>query len=161
MRLKPIPEAPNDLEVVERAQRAVPLVPGSEDDCCARLLRRIDLESRDEARTWLTFLRTLGLVEKGTNGFTRTRTDVERDPLASAFRERVFGAREVLDAMAAADGPLAPDGAFEAVEPAIPEWERNKNAWQRTWRERARRLLAWTALLGLAERVDGGYRPHR
>jgi len=64
MKFKFVPEAPADLGFVADAQRAVPLVPGREDDCCARLTRRLDLPSRDVARTWLTFLRALRLVEE-------------------------------------------------------------------------------------------------
>ncbi|PSP80140.1 hypothetical protein BRC81_02825 [Halobacteriales archaeon QS_1_68_20] len=159
MRLKPVPEPPGDLETVERAQRAVPLVPGTEDDCCARLEQRLDLDSRDTARTWLTFLRALGLVEEGTSGFTRTRAEIDRETLAESFRGGVFGAREVLDALAA-EGRLSPEEAFDRFEQHVPEWERHKGAgWQRTWRERVRRLLEWAVLLGLAERADGSYRP--
>lgn len=159
MRLKPVPEPPRDLEDVETARGAVPLVPGSEDDCCARLMERYGLQRRDEARTWLTFLRALGLVERGASGFTRTREEVEREALAEAFAEGVFGAREVLDVLAEAGEPLTPGEVFERFEPTIPEWERHKNAWRETWRERVRQLLEWAVLLGLVERVDEEYRP--
>jgi hypothetical protein len=160
MRLKPVPEPPAALSTVEDARRAVPLVPGTEDDCCARLLDRLALRSRDEARTWLTFLRALGLVEERDRGFVRTRDDADREALATAFREGVFGARELLDALADADDPLDVAAAFERFEPTVPRWERHKSgAWRTTWRERVARLLEWSVLLGLAERVDGTYRP--
>lgn len=157
MRLKPVPEPPDELDGVEEARRAVPLVPGSEDDCCARLMQRYGLDSRDEARTWLTFLRALGLVARGPSGFTRTREEMGREALAERFEEGVFGAREVLDALAEAGEPLDEEAVFERVEPAIPEWERHKNAWREAWRERVRRLLDWAVLLRLVERVDGEY----
>lgn len=160
MRLKPVPPAPEDRERLRRARRGVPLVPGSEADCCARLRGRLDLPTRDVARTWLTFLRALGLAEETSQGFARTREDLAEVALGEAFREGVFGAREALDALAAADEPLPPEAVFEDVEAVVPEWERHKDpAWRDTWHERVTRLLRWAALFGLAERTEGGYRP--
>jgi len=157
MRLKPVPPAPDDREVLREARRAVPLVPGSENDCCARIGRRLDLPGRDDARTWLTFLRALGLAEETSRGYARTRDDLEWDAVRAAFLDGVYAAREVVDAVAAADGPLAPEGAFERVADAVPRWERDRDpAWQETWRERVARLLAWGALLGLLGETDGG-----
>ena len=157
MRLKPIPEPPADLDGVERAQRAVPLVPGTEDDCCARLMQRYGLDDRQEARTWLTFLRAVGLVEKGGSGFTRTRTEVENETLADAFVEGVFGAREVLAVLEEADGPLDSAAVFEGAKSMVPQWERHRNNWEEMWHERVRRLLGWAVLLELAERMDEKY----
>jgi hypothetical protein len=160
MRLKPVPPVPEDLDRLWTARKAVPLVPGSEDDCCARLQRRMDLPGRDQARTWLTFLRALGLAEETAQGFARTREDVDTEALADRFREGVFAAREVLDALDAADEPLDVDAVFERVESVVPNWERHKDpAWEDTWRERVARILAWAVLLGLVEEADGEYRP--
>lgn len=177
-RFKPVPPAPDDLAAVAAAREAVPLVPGTEADCCGRIQSALGLPARDDARTWLTFLRALGLVRETDAGFVRVREgdagdgdagpasdgDVgaasDGDALAAAFRERVFGAREVLAALDDADGPLSADEAFEHVRGMVPEWERRRDpaGWEDRWRERVRRLLAWAALLGLAERADGGYR---
>lgn len=163
MKFKLVPEPPSDLSVVADVQRAVPLVPGSEDDCCARITQRTGIEPRDAARTWLTFLRALGLAEETTTGFARTRRDPDPEVLADAFRDRVFGADAVLDALADADGPLSAEETFERVADEVPTWERHKNpnSWQEVWRRRVERLLEWATLLGLAERVDGGYRAGR
>lgn len=171
MRLKPVPAPPVDatdgpgtdlLAFLETARLAVPLVPGSEDDCCARLMARVDeVASRDQARTWLTFLRALGLArETASGGFVRTDAPVNRGALADAFRERVFGARELLSILAAAaDEPVSAAEAFEAFEPTVPNWERHKDPgrWREVWRERVERLLDWAVLLGVAARRDGGY----
>lgn len=168
-RFKPVPPPPEDLGTVAAARRAVPLVPGTEADCCARIQSRLELPARDDARAWLTFLRALGLVRETRAGFARVRDDgepvagdgpLEEDVLAAAFRERVFGAREVLAALDAADGPASSEAVFERVRGAVPEWERRRDpsGWEDRWRERVRRLLAWAALLGLAERVGSGYR---
>lgn len=157
MRLKPVPQPPADLDGLRAARRAVPLVPGTEDDCCIRLQRRLDLPSRDEARRWLTFLRALGLAEETTTGYARTRSDFDSATVAASFREGVFAAREVLAVLADADEPLPADAAFERVEAVVPEWERQKDpTWRATWRDRVRRLLEWAVLFGLAQQ-DGGY----
>jgi len=156
VRVKPIPPPPDDLDAVRAAQRAVPLVPGSEADCCALLVERLDLRSRDVARTWLTFLRGLGLVAEGDRGFVRTRVEVDRERLAGGLLDGVFPARELLDALDA--GPVTGDAAFEAVEDAIPPWERAKDHdWRGTWRTRVSYLLDWLVMAGLAERVEGEY----
>jgi hypothetical protein len=159
MRLKSVPEPPASLSFVGDAQRAVPLVPGSEDDCCARLMRQTGVEPRDEARRWLTFLRALELVAEHDAGFARERVDPEQVALRDAFERRVFAAREVLDALRAADEPLDAEAVFEQVVDVVPQWERNKRpTWREDWQDRVDRLLGWAVLLGLAERVDGGYR---
>ncbi len=159
MRLKPVPEPPADLDAVADVQRALPLVPSSEDDCCARVVRRTSVAARDEANRWITFLRALELAAEHESGYTRERTDPDRAALAAAFREGVFGAREVLDALAAADEPLGPDAVLERVEGIVPRWERSKRRdWREEWTDRVERLLDWAVLLGLAERTDDGYR---
>ncbi|MFB6129649.1 MAG: hypothetical protein ABEJ28_02385 [Salinigranum sp.] len=165
MRFKPVPDPPDApdpsaaLDTVAAAQRAVPLVPGTQADCCGRLLRRCDFESRDVARTWLTFLRALELVEETDRGFRRLRVDPTLDRLRAAFGDRVFGAREVLDALAAAGDPLTLDDAFARVAARVPAWERHRNPrrWEGLWRDRTEAILGWLVSLGLAEEVDGGY----
>lgn len=158
---KLVPPAPEELTAVAGAQRAVPLVPDSEDDCCARLMRRCDFPSRDVARTWLTFLRALELVEETDSGFKRLRTDPTVDHLRSAFVERVYLAGPVFDALDAGDDPAAADvdGVFEAVRDAVPTWEHYKEPtrWEQLWRERTEHTLDWLVLLGLVDRTDGGY----
>lgn len=165
MRRKPLPPPPDDVAAVRAARDALPLVPGPEDDCCARLQRRLDLPGRDVAGAWLSLLVALGLADAHDGGFTRVRPDGGGgDPadaaLAAAFLDGVFGAREVRAALEAADGPLDAAGAAEATASVVPGWERAKHgpAWRDRWRDRTADLLGWLALLGLAERVDGGYR---
>ena len=160
MRFKLVPEPPADLDFVAEAQRGVPLVPGSEDDCCARLLNRTDLPSRDVARTWLTFLRALGLAEEGPSGFTRTRRDPDPDYLRERFREHVFGVPAVLEILDDADRPLSADEVFDEFRAEVPTWEhhKNPNSWETIWRERVGHVLDWCVLLDLTERDDGEYR---
>jgi len=162
---KPVPEPPESLERVEEARRAVPLVPDPRADCCARLQDRIEPGSRQDAEaqgasspvsltrqdaeTWLTFLRALELVERKQSGYARTRHDLDRDELAAAFRERVVGADAALDAAAGRSGDAAVEAAFEAVRESAPEWERRRHDdWEAVWRDRTERLLAWGALFG-------------
>jgi len=157
MRFKRIPEPPDSLDALADYRRAVPLVPGSENDCCARLQRRTDVATRDAARTWLAFLRALELVEETDSGYARTRADADPAALADAFRERVLGAQEALAALD--EGPTSADAVFEAVRPAVPQWERHRNpgTWEAEWRERVERLLGWAVLLGLVDRSERGY----
>ncbi|WP_313691335.1 hypothetical protein [Halorarum halobium] len=148
--------------VLAEMQAAVPLVPGSEDDCCARLMRRRDLPSRDVARTWLTFLRALGLAEETPSGFRRVRESASLADLRRAFIESVYGADVVAETLAQADSenPLRVEDAFDALRDRVPTWERNRtDDWESVWRERARRHLDWFVSLGLAERRGGGYVP--
>lgn len=159
MRLKPVPPAPESLATVGEMQDALPLVPGSEDDCCARLMRRTALDARDDARTWITFLRALELADEHDGGYARRRVDPDPDALADAFERRVFGARELLDALDAAGEPLSPVAAFERIEEIVPRWERDKRrTWREDWHDRVRRLLDWAVLLELAEETPDGYR---
>lgn len=156
-RFKLVPDAPACLDDVEEAQRAVPLVPGTEDDCCARLMRRLDFPSRDVARTWLTFLRALDLAEETASGFVRRQREPTPEHLRAALLDRVYGAREVLDTLG--PDPVDADTAFERFEERVPEWEQYKDpsGWRETWRERVGFLLDWLVLVDLATRRAGGY----
>ncbi|QZP37497.1 hypothetical protein [Halobaculum magnesiiphilum] len=174
MKFKLVPEAPEALGFVADAQAAVPLVPGSEDDCCARLMRRLGLRSRDVARTWLTFLRALDLAEETEDGFKRLRADPTPAYLREQFLTGVYGAGDVADALLAADAEgksdpdresdpdeangLAADEAFAVFVDRVPNWERYRtDDWESVWRERVERHLAWFVLLDLAERRGDAY----
>lgn len=153
MRVKLVPSPPDSLDTVDRARAAVPLVPGGEEDCCSRIMGRIDIPDRDEARIWLTFLRGLGLVEERPSGFVRTREEVD---LAAAFRTGVYGAEAVVDILATEPGPVTVDAVLEGF--TIPAWERHRHQDpQSVWRDRLRDLLDWLVLLGEASRSNGGY----
>lgn len=158
MKFKLVPEPPSTLDFVADAQRAVPLVPGSEDDCCARLMRRLDFESRDVARTWLTFLRAVELADETDDGsFVRRRTDPTEAHLRDAFHRRVYGASDVVALLD--DDPKTVAEVFEGFEDRVPVWEHHRAAenWRDVWTERVGRLLDWAVLLGFAVRRDGGY----
>lgn len=167
MRYKVVPE-PRGVAFLESARRAVPLVPDAVEDCCRRLTEATAISSRDAARDWLAFLEALELVEETPRGYRRRRNDLasggsdadaaDEAKLAVAFERRVFGAREVLDALES-HGPLTADGAFEHLRERVPRWERERRPdWKDTWRERTRRLLEWSVAFELAARADGRYR---
>jgi len=163
MQFKLIPEPPADLDRVREAQRAVPLVPGDENDCCARLQRRVGFPSRDVSRTWLTFLRGLDLAEETPSGFKRRSTEPTPEHVRSTLLANVMLAESALAALVAAgagdDGrPLDADDLFRRTREAVPTYERHKrpNEWESVWRDRADDLLGWLALLDLAEPVDDG-----
>lgn len=159
MKFKLVPAAPESLDTVADAQRAVPLVPGTEDDCCARLMRRVGFDSRDVARTWLTFLRALELAEETPSGFRRTDREPTRSNLRESFTSRVFAADAVLEVLGGAGEALDADEVFESVRDAVSAWERHRRPrqWEEDWRERVGHLLDWLVMLDLAEAVDGGY----
>jgi hypothetical protein len=158
VRFKVVPPAPDSLAALEAVHGAVPLVPDDEESCCARLVADAAVPSQDEAREWLTFLRALGLAEEGQRGFSRVRTDADRETLAAAFRENVYVAAEALEVLAAADDPVAAETVFERLRDRVPAWERQRDAeWREVWSERVERVLDWAVVFGLAERADGGY----
>lgn len=158
MRFKSIPPAPDSLTFLEEASQAVPLVPEPEESCCVRLASRLEPVNKDEARTWLAFLRALDLAEEGKLGYVRTGMPIEVAVLAEAFVARVFGVREVLSHLEEA-GPADVDQIFELVRSIVPNWERHRNpgTWESTWRDRTEALLDWAVLFGLVTEADGSF----
>lgn len=141
MRYKVVPPV-RSVAFLRDAAGTLPLVPGSVEDCCSRVRDGTAVTSRDEARAYLTFMQALGLVAEAERGFHRVRSPPDDAALAAAFRERVFGAREVLDAVA--EDPRSVDEAFTAISGEIPTWERDRHEdWEAEWRERTERLLGW------------------
>lgn len=160
MRRKPLPPPPADLATLREAHAAVPLVPGTEADCCARIEGRLDLASRDTAATWLDFLRGLGLAEAGPSGFSRVRGEPDAPGLAEAFLTGVLGAREARQELARATEPLDAEAVAARTRDLVTPWERQRHGpdWEAVWEERTADLLDWLVLLDLAERTDEGYR---
>lgn len=159
MRYKIVPE-PRGLDTLSAVHRAVPLVPERVEDCCVQVVDRTDVPARDDAREWITFLQALELAEETPRGFRRVRTDPETAELADAFRRRVYGAEELLTALDET-GPVTAGDAFDRLRPSIPEWEWDRHANPESeWRDRTRRLLAWSVEFGLATRnlADDGER---
>ena len=157
MRLKPVPDPPADLDALREYQRAVPLVPGDTDDCCARLRNRCDLPDRQTANDWLAFLRTLGLVEETLRGFVRADAEPTPDRVREGLRDGVLLVPEALAALreASPDDPLTPDDLFAATRDRVPRHDRARNPeWEAAWRDRAVRLLGWLALVDLAAPAD-------
>jgi hypothetical protein len=158
MRFKVAPE-PVDPDLLAAVHGAIPLVPGSVDDCCARILNRTEVGAREDAEAWLTFCRALGLATETDRGYERQRREYTDEAVADAFADRVFGVAELLDALDTADEPLSAEVAFDAIRDAVPTWERNRHGdWVAVWTERTRCLLDWGVVFGRTERVDDGYR---
>lgn len=157
MRYKVVP-AVRDRDFLETAQRAVPLVPGTVEDCCLRIVDETAAPARDAAREYLTFLQALELVEETPHGFRRRRVEFGAVDLGDAFERRVFGASELLDAVRDEES-LTVDEAFAAVRGRVPDWERDRHTdWEAEWRERTERLLAWSVVFGLATRDGDRFR---
>lgn len=158
MRYKIIPPA-RGLDTLFAVRDALPLVPGTENDCCSRIRDRTAVRSRADAREWLTFCQALGLAAETDRGYHRLREEPTEAELADRLVANVYPTRELLAALEDA-GPLAADETFEALRDRIPRWERSRSAdWAAEWRDRVSHLCEWCVLLGLAERTDGGYRP--
>ncbi len=155
MRYKVAPE-PRSVAFLRDVQSALPLVPGTVEDCCARIGDRTGLQSRDEARSYLTFVRALGLATETDRGYSRVRDGPADDELGERFREHVFGAQEVLEALAG--GARTAAECFEALRESVPRWERERHAdWEPEWRARTEHLLEWAVEFGLVYRQDGEY----
>jgi hypothetical protein len=173
MRFKIVPPAPEAartdamvaLDLLARARDAVPLVPRSEDDCCMRLVNAGVVAARDDASEWLTFARALGLVAETDRGYHRVQdapdptTPDGCEELAERYRDRVFGAEELLAALDAA-GDLTVEEAFDRFRDRIPNWERRRHTDPtEVWRDRVEHLLDWAVVFGLADWTGDGYRP--
>jgi len=157
MRFKPVPPC-RGVDFLADVQRALPLVPAGANDCCTRVSRRTDVPDEGAAREWLTFCRALGLAERTEEGFVRTDREPTPENLREPFLERVFGAREVLNALA--DSPKPESAVFEALESRVSGWERGRHAdWERTWNDRAANLLEWAVAFGLARKEGETYAP--
>lgn len=155
VRYKTAPPA-RSLGFLRTAQAAVPLVPDDEADCCGAIQRATDVRDREQARECLTFLQALGLVAETGRGYHRTREPVDTDALATAYREKVFLADELLNAVAA--GADSPDSAFETVRDDIPRWERERDPeWEQTWHARVGNLLDWAVVLELLAVENGRF----
>ncbi|WP_343063111.1 hypothetical protein [Halosimplex rubrum] len=147
-----------DRAFLDAAQRAVPLVPGTVEDCCLRIVDETAAPSRDAAREYLTFLEALELVTETSRGFERRRVDAAEADLGDAFERRVFGASELLDALRAAESLTVAD-AFDELREHVPRWERDRRTdWEAEWRERTERLLGWCVTFELATRDGDWYR---
>lgn len=144
-------------EALDTVRDALPLVPRSEDDCCARLVDRVEwIDQRDVASEWIVLLRALGLTERSDAGYTRVRSDLDPGELATRFREGIVGAEAAIAVLD--DEPRTADAVFEAIRTAVPEWERRRSdTWTAEWRVHTRRVLDWATLLGLATRTGDGY----
>lgn len=153
MRYKVIPPAAGP-DALFAVRDALPLVPGSVEDCCTRIRDRTAVPSRDRAREWLAFCQALGLAAETERGYHRVREDRGVDELGERLLVNVFPARELRDALADADGPLDADEAFEHLRDHVPRWERNRSA---DWRERVERLLRWGVHFDVFRESGDGY----
>ncbi|THE63467.1 hypothetical protein D8Y22_16660 [Salinadaptatus halalkaliphilus] len=164
MKFKPVPDPPADFAAIETIHRAVPTEPDSVDDCCGELVAETPVSTRDDAATWLTFLRALEAAEETDTGFQRRdfASGFDADRVRRAFRERVHGVETVLEVLAEADRSLT----LEEMSRYLADREARVGASRGTTGEseddarapRVERLLEWAVLFDLAERTDGRYR---
>jgi hypothetical protein len=149
---------PRGVDALFAVRDALPLVPGSVEDCCTRIRDRTGVPSRDAAREWLTFCQALGLAAETDRGYHRTREEPATPVLADRLLEAVFPARELREVLVA-NGPLSAGEAFDRVREDVPRWERSRSSeWESDWRERVDHLLGWFEVVGIAETGPDGYR---
>ncbi|WP_247729269.1 hypothetical protein [Halovivax limisalsi] len=168
MQFKPVPRPPTDadpIETVGSVHAALPTEADPEIDCCTRVIEQTDVESRDAAGDWLTFLRALELAVAEPEGYRRVTVDGPPEPrrLAARFRDRVVGAADVLDALPNRSEPaIDAAAAFDRLDgtDGIPRSARRRHGdrLEPIWTDRIDRVLRWAVAFGLVERVDGGYR---
>ena len=139
MRFKPVPEPPASLAELDAVRKAVPSEPDPDADCCGLVRAELGLDERSQAADWLTFLRALGLVEERSGMYVESGERVDREQLAEAFRNHVYGAEEMLDTLDSPGEPLDTDDAVIRTRT------------QRLDPQHVQRLLGWAVLLGLAE----------
>lgn len=173
VQFNPIPDPPDSLDRIAAVHEALPTEPDPELDCCARVIERTAVETREAAADWITFLRALEVVAKAPNGYRRAPmpgdvepdSDVDGDPnleqLARAFRDRVVGVDAVLSTLDDEDGLAAEViyGQLVATD-SIPTSDRRRygDRLRSIWIDRIDRILEWATLFELVERVDGAYR---
>ncbi len=157
MRYKIVPPA-RDREFLFAVRDALPLVPSSENDCCARIRDRTAVASRADARQWLTFCVALELADETDHGYHRIRDEPDTGELGERLVANVYPTRELLDCLRDA-GPSTAEETFAALRDRIPRWERSRHAdWAAEWRERIANLLGWCVVFGRVRREEDGYR---
>jgi hypothetical protein len=143
MRYKVAPP-PRSLSDLQQIRRAIPLVPDDELDCCLSIQRAADIDDREQARQYLTFLRALDLVATDTRGYYRTQDEFDIKRINTAYQDNVF---LVVELCTAATGD--PNEAFEAIRGEIPRWERERHCdWEDVWRERVWNIIKWGQTFG-------------
>lgn len=163
---KPLPEPPADFDTLAAVRNAVPATKAAAAetaDCCVRVLERTGrdadgtelIRDRDDAATWLTFLRALELATDGEDGYRRTDRELEREAVRAAFRKRVYGVGSILEALDAAAEPLSATAVADRVQSQLqPQPQSQSSSRRRVQPDRVERVLEWAVLLGLAERHE-------
>ncbi|WP_323173780.1 hypothetical protein [Natrialba sp. PRR66] len=167
---KPVPEPPADCDTLAAVRNAVPATKAAAAetaDCCVRVLERTGrdadgtelIRDRDDAATWLTFLRALELVTDGEDGYRRTDRELELEAVRAAFRKRVYGVGSILEALDAAAEPLSATAVADRVQSQSqsqpqPQSRSQSSSRRRVQPDRVERVLEWAVLLGLAERRE-------
>lgn len=165
----PVETTDETVAAVRAAQRAIPLVPKTEQACLQRLqsrAREAGIGDDDDARRWLLFLRSVDLVSKTESGYRRQRVEPDASLLFDRLLEGVYGARELQTALNRANEPLSSKRLWNRAGVQMPTWERHHHGtqWESVHKRRGRRLCEWFVLLGGARRrkiEDGEVRYER
>lgn len=161
MKIKPVPTPPDSFRDLHQVVEAIPSEPQDRETVLAAIRRAGPGElGRQGAIDWITLLEELGIVTRELDSDRYSRRSVPEDPstVVDRFLDSVFQARAVHRHLLATDGPVTGADCVEAgIEPT--RWESLRPG-DRTavWAARCDRILAWFALLGIAERRENGYR---
>lgn len=158
MRYRRLPPAAT-VETLREVRGAVPRSPAETDDCCARIVERTAVGTREDASAWLVFLSALGCVERSDAGYYREPRDGETrngerpiEELAGAFESGVFGVRELLSVLEEGR-PLGPAETLERLDGRT----RRRLARTGAAEEYVTRVLGWAEVFGLVRADDDGY----
>jgi len=159
MRFKWVPEPPATIGQLTAIHRAIPLVPATESTCLQRLVdRETAIDSREAANQWLTFLRAIDAIERTPRGYRRQHTELTAAELHTRVLDRIYGARELHEVLAAADQPMDIETIVDRGAD-LPTWEQYHHTdHQQVHRRRQRRLAEWFVLCEVAEKTAPGYR---
>lgn len=161
MKIKPVPTPPDSFRDLHQMVEAIPAEPQDRETVLG-VIRRAgpDELGRQGAIDWIALLEELGVVARELDSDRYSRRGIPEDSttVVNRFLDSVFQARAIHRHLRATDGPVTGADCVDAgIEPT--QWESLRPG-DRTavWAARCDRILAWFALLGIAERCENGYR---
>lgn len=138
--------------------RELPADPTATEDCCGWLVDHGAVADVDRAREWLPFLYALDLAAETDDGYHRVTDEPTDAELRKSFRNRIYGADDLVAALAADDEPRAREDIERELARAIPadRFQRGDRGFDRE--TYVTRLVGWADRLGALESTGDGFR---